>query len=107
MSGIVGLVNLDGEPVDPSLLSQLTDLLEFRGPDAKRTWIDGAVGFGHTLLKTTDEAQPEEQPFSFDGKVWIVADARIDARSELVSKLNANGRAASLDRPDVELILHS
>ena len=107
MSGIVGIVNFDGEPVDPALLERMTSSLEFRGPDAKRTWIKGPVGFGHTLLRTTDEAQGEQQPFTFDGKIWIVADARIDARNELVAKLTANGRVASLDRPDVELILHA
>lgn len=107
MSGIVGIVNFDGELPDPLLLTRMTDFLDFRGPDAKRTWIDGAAGFGHTLLRTTDESEREEQPFTFDDKIWIVADARIDARSELVSRLNAKGRAVSLDRPDVELILHA
>jgi asparagine synthase (glutamine-hydrolysing) len=107
MSGIVGIVNLDGEPLDPRLLTRMTNFLGFRGPDAKRTWIDGAVGFGHTLLRTTDESQHEEQPFTFDGKIWIVADARIDARGELISKLNTKGCAVNLNRPDVELILRA
>ena len=107
MSGIVGIVNFDGEPVDPGLLERMTSSLEFRGPDAKRTWIDGPTGLGHTLLRTTDEALGEQQPFTFDGKVWIVADARIDGRGELVSKLSAKGRGANLDHPDVELILHA
>jgi asparagine synthase (glutamine-hydrolysing) len=107
MSGIVGIINFDGAPLDPLLLTRMTNFLDFRGPDAKRTWINGAAGFGHTLLRTTDESQHEEQPFTFDGKTWIVADARIDERGELVSKLNMRGRAVSLDRPDVELILHA
>jgi asparagine synthase (glutamine-hydrolysing) len=107
VSGIVGIVNFDGEPVEPILLERMTNFLDFRGPDSKGTWIDGAAGLGHTLLRTTDESQHEEQPFTFDRKVWIVADARIDARDELVAKLTAKGRLASLDRPDVELILHA
>lgn len=108
MSGIVGIVNLDGRPVDPELLERMTASLDFRGPDAHEVWTCGAVGFGHTLLRTTYEAAHERQPLSFDGQTWIVADCRVDAREELVGKLCAKGRArAALDRPDVELILHA
>lgn len=69
----------------------MTDFLAFRGPDAKATWIDGNVGFGHTLLKTTFEAEHEHQPFTLDGKVWVVADARIDAQAELFEELKRYG----------------
>jgi asparagine synthase (glutamine-hydrolysing) len=107
MSGIVGIVNLDGEPVDASLLRQMTDSLAFRGPDAQQTWFDGPVGFGHALLKTTDEAESEHQPFTLDGSVWIVADARVDAQSDLIAKLRARGEDVAPGLPDVELILHA
>jgi asparagine synthase (glutamine-hydrolysing) len=91
----------------------MTASLDFRGPDANNMWINGSgdfsqcVGFGHTLLRTTHEAEHEQQPFTFDKKTFIVADCRIDARQELISKLNAKGRDAQLHRPDVELILHA
>lgn len=107
MSGIVGILNLSGAPVDQSLLERMTGALAFRGPDAQSVWQRNHVGFGHTLLRTTDEAADEHQPFSFDDQVWIVADARIDDRENLVRKLNAKGRQASLARPDAELILHA
>ena len=32
MSGIVGVVNTDGAPIDPSLLTAMTEALRFRGP---------------------------------------------------------------------------
>lgn len=107
MSGIAGIYNLDGRPVDSQLLTRMTDSLAFRGPDALQVWNRGSVGFGHTLLRTTDESTDEHQPLSFDNQIWIVADARIDGREDLVRKLNANGRNASLLKPDVELILHA
>ena len=107
MSGIVGIVNLDGAAVDERLLSRMTASMVFRGPDAQQTWVAGLVGFGHTLLKTTYESEHEQQPFSFDHHTFIVADCRIDAREELVAQLKAKNRPASLDRPDVELILHA
>jgi len=107
MSGIIGILNLDGAPVDRRLLARMTDFLVFRGPDAQNSWIDGAAGFGHTLLKTTYESERERQPFTLDEKVWIVADARVDARSDLIAKLKARGREVAADVPDVELILHA
>jgi asparagine synthase (glutamine-hydrolysing) len=107
MSGIVGVVNLDGAPVDRQLLEKMTTYLVFHGPDAQRTWIDGHVGFGHTLLRTTWESEREHQPLSVDGRVWITADDRIDDRESLVDKLNRAGREVSSSAPDVELILHA
>jgi asparagine synthase (glutamine-hydrolysing) len=107
MSGFAGIVNFDGAPVNPALVARLSDVLAARGPDARQKWVDGSVGFVFSLLRTTEEAAYEHQPFSFDQSVWIVADARIDSRPELIAKLQAKGRDAALDRPDVELILHA
>ena len=42
MSGIAGLLNLDGGPIDRQLLSRLTSFMEFRGPDAQEIWDGGA-----------------------------------------------------------------
>ncbi len=80
MSGIVGIFNVNGAPVDRDVVQRLTDVMTYRGPDRHGLWIDGAVGLGHTLLTTTDEDQYGPQPFSLDGNVWIVTDARVDAR---------------------------
>jgi asparagine synthase (glutamine-hydrolysing) len=109
LSGIVGIVNLDGQPVDPALLARMTASLAFRGPDAQRVWNDGAVGFGFTLLKTTDESEQEHQPLTLDGNVSIVADARVDARGDLIEQLRARGHevAVAANVPDVELILRA
>jgi asparagine synthase (glutamine-hydrolysing) len=108
MSGIVGIVHFDGAPVERHLLGQMTAFMAFRGPDAQQIWTHGNVGFGHTLLQTTDESEYERQPFSLDGQVWIVADARVDARRELVPQLKAHGHEdLSPDAPDVELILRA
>jgi asparagine synthase (glutamine-hydrolysing) len=110
MSGFAGILNLDGAPVDRSLLERMTRGLAFRGPDAEGIWSDGAVGLGHALLRTTHEAAREKQPAGLDGRLWIAADVRIDARAELIEKLKAKRNAASvvsLSTPDAELILHA
>jgi asparagine synthase (glutamine-hydrolysing) len=107
VSGIVGVVNLDGSPVDRELLDRMTGFLAFRGPDAQATWVEGPVGFGHTLLRTTFASEHERQPCSLDGKVWITADARIDDRANLIEKLAGHGRRTTPAVPDGELILHA
>jgi asparagine synthase (glutamine-hydrolysing) len=121
MSGIVGIINLDGKPIDPSLLSRMTDFMSFRGPDAQQIWIEGNIGLGHTLLRTTWEAEYEQQPFTLDcvtrtpceRDICIVADARIDDRETLAEKLGISPlpsppfTSESKVITDVELILRA
>lgn len=107
MSGFVAVLNLDGAPVDRQLLGAMTGALAFRGPDAQRVWMDGQVGLGHTLLATVDDFPEPAQPYSIDGRIWIVADARVDGRSELMAKLAAKTDAVRASASDPELILHA
>jgi asparagine synthase (glutamine-hydrolysing) len=107
MSGIVGILHLDGAPVDRGLLQRLTDYQSFRGPDANQIWIGGSVGFGHTLLKTTEESEREHQPFTLGNDIWIVADARVDAQRELIDELRTQGQSVIQGATDVELILRA
>jgi asparagine synthase (glutamine-hydrolysing) len=91
MSGIAGMYQRSGAPVDRALLQALTHSISYCGPDARDTWTSGAVGFGHTLLRTTREALNEQQPASLDGRLWITADARIDCQAELIAELTHAG----------------
>src|SRR5579883_476036 len=109
MSGIVGIVHLDGSAVNSDLVHKLTDFLSFRGVDGRHTHIQGNVGFGHTLFKTIEECEWASQPLTLDGKNWIVADARVDARDELVANLKSAGQR-EVEPPgwtDAELILRA
>ena len=111
MSGIVGVLNRDGAPVERDLISRMTSVIAFRGPDAQDCWIHGNVALGHAMLRTTSEAATEQQPLTLDQKFWITADVRLDARQELIARLedklgkslNTSERAPN----DAELILHS
>lgn len=107
MSGFVAVVNLDGAPIDPVQLQRMTDALSFRGPDAREVWIGGQVGFGHAMLRTTDEALHERQPCSVDGAIWITGDVRVDRRAELMRALEAAGRTPANTATDPELVLHA
>lgn len=107
MSGIAGIWNLNGAPVDRGLLEFMTRYLAFRGPDAQESWTAGPVGLGHTLLRTTFESEQEKQPASLNGQIWITADARIDARADLAAKLRDQGEPCRPADPDCELILRA
>lgn len=85
----------------------MTASLAFRGPDAQNVSIFENVGFGHALLQTTDESLDERQPFSLDEQVWITADARIDARTDLIRRLQAKGQKVASNAAAAELILRA
>ena len=105
MSGVVAMVNLDGAPLDRRLLDRMTDYLAFRGPDARRVHVTRDAGLGHTLLRVTDESAYERQPFTLDGRIWIVADARVDARDDLIARLaEREPDTCAANATDVELI---
>ncbi len=107
MSGFIAIYNTDNQPVQPRLLSSLVESLKFRGPDRQKIWIDGSIGLGHTLFRTTNEAKYENQPATLDRQVWITCSARIDDRKNLVNKLGMRKEINLSKTPDSELILHA
>lgn len=107
MSGFVAIINIDGAPIDSSLLEKMTHRMRFRGPDRERIWIDKHVGFGHTSFQTTNEAQYEDLPDSLDGKTWITGSIRLDNRANLVRALKLRSKIHLPDTPDSTLLLHA
>ncbi|MFQ6030165.1 MAG: asparagine synthase (glutamine-hydrolyzing), partial [Dehalococcoidia bacterium] len=107
MSGIVGIFNLDGRPVDEVSLHGMLAAVAHRGPDESGIWVEGSVGLGHCQLRTTPESLNEHQPVSIaDGRYVMVSDGRVDNREELIDALQS--RAPVTDQtPDADLILHS
>ena len=92
MSAIVGVLHLDGRPVDGSDLDAMLGSVAHRGPDASTTWSKGPVGLGQAMLRTTPESLSELPPLpSRDGSKIIVADARIDNRDEILSGIDVSG----------------
>ncbi|PYT63441.1 MAG: asparagine synthetase B [Acidobacteria bacterium] len=107
MSGFVCILHRDGAPIERALLQFLTHFLSYRGPDARESWIDGSIGMGHALLRTTQESKSERQPASLEGRYWIVADARLDAREQLIAELRHAKREVRASASDCELILQA
>ena len=101
MSGFIGIVSALGPPVDPALLMALSKTLVFRGPDGLATQSDGIVGLGLALLHAHGNSIPRR-----DERTWIVADARLDGRTELIARFDPDERPQLHNASDPELILH-
>ncbi len=107
MSGIVGVYGRDGSPLDDTVISDMLGAIRYRGPDGVDTWTEGAVGLGNLMLRSTPESLSEKLPRpSGCGRFVIAADARIDNRDELVTRLGINDRPAR-EIDDSELIVQA
>src|SRR5476649_2651280 len=107
MSGIAGIYNLDGQPVDRARMQRMTDMMAYRGPDGMGCWIDGPVGLGHAMLHTTPESLREIQPLSDErSALCVTLDGRVDNRSELHAALQSKGQPLRTDT-DAELVLQA
>ena len=105
VSGIAGILHLDGSPINARILQRMTDAIARRGPDGAGTWLNGSVGLGHRMLCTTPEALRERQPLRDEsGQVCLVLDGRVDNREDLGKALEAKGITLR-DRTDAELVL--
>jgi asparagine synthase (glutamine-hydrolysing) len=107
MSGIVAVLRTDGAPLRADVLAPSMESLSFRGPHGSGVWQRGPAALGHTLLRSTREAWGDVQPLAAEDRVWIVADARIDARAELIAKLPVRDRDRLAGAADVELVLRA
>jgi asparagine synthase (glutamine-hydrolysing) len=104
VSGLFGLFNQDGAPVQPDELRAMASQLTRRGPDRTETWHSSAVGLGHTLLATTPEALVERLPLQHSQSGCVITgDVRLDNRAELMSSLNLVDRAQVAG--DAEIVL--
>ncbi|MBC7236966.1 MAG: lasso peptide isopeptide bond-forming cyclase [Chloroflexi bacterium] len=96
MSGVFGLLYLDGRPVNDGVLEPMGEALKHRGPHGVGFWAKGSVGFGHCMLHTTEESLFEQLPLEHSsGELVITADARLDNRAELVLALGLTSAQAA------------
>ena len=106
MSGIGGLFNQDGAPVQQTDVAAMVAMLRRRGPDGADIWRRDAIALGQSRLSTTPEAARESMPLTVPGSgCVIVADARLDNRAEVATALALSEQLA--DVGDGELILHA
>jgi asparagine synthase (glutamine-hydrolysing) len=108
MSGIFGLFNLDGQPVDREHLGAMRAGLAYWGPHGSSLWCQGNIGLGHLLLHNTPEARAETLPLRHPASGCILtAQARIDNRKELLAGYGLSQPNRECPITDGELILHA
>jgi asparagine synthase (glutamine-hydrolysing) len=107
MCGVVGIINLDGAPVDDHVLARMTSAIAHRGPDGDGRYVDGAVGLGNRRLAIIDLSAAAAMPMANeDGSVVITYNGEIYNYRELRVELEREGhrfRTAA----DSEVALHA
>ena len=97
MSGLGGIYNLNGGPIDPELLRALGQTLSRRGPDGGREIITGPIGMTYRAFHTNKESCSEIQPAQASDKGILAWDGRLDNREELWDLLKDELRGADTD----------
>ncbi len=104
MSGIAVIWNRNARPVDRAQIVRMTQLMEHRGPDGARHWVQGPLAIGHRALNTTPESAFEAQPVLDEAAgLCLTFDGRIDNREELKSQLEGN--RPGVVETDADLVL--
>ena len=102
MCGFVGIINNKGQDVDFSVLSQMADTLNHRGPDDEGHLLEGSVGFYHKRLSIID-METGGQPMT-SGDITVVFNGEIYNYIELREKLKKKGYTFSTSS-DTEVII--
>jgi asparagine synthase (glutamine-hydrolysing) len=105
LSGICGILRLDGEAVDQRALDAMLRSLRHLGTDGAAALCDGPIGLGYQAHRVTQEDAFDAQPLAAGaGEVLLVADLRLDNREALAQSLAI--RPAELDEtPDSALLV--
>jgi asparagine synthase (glutamine-hydrolysing) len=107
VSGISGIVRLNGRNVSVGEVRKLTDRMQYRGPDGISIWTKGRVGLGHCLMRTTEEAVDECQPLPNDEEnIVLVFDGWLQNWQELRANLRTRGVRLK-GTTDSELVLRA
>ncbi len=91
--------------VDRQWLADATVLSRRGGPDGSDTRTFASAGLGRALLRL----EPDEVagPVTLDGRAWVAADVRLDARDELRRRLAGRGEGCRPGATDAELVLRA
>ncbi len=107
MCGIAGIFNLNGEPVSPVFLRNMTDAIAHRGPDGEGFYTDSFIGLGHRRLAIIDLSPAGHQPMiTEDGKFAVTYNGEIYNFRELRAELESLGHKFR-SKTDSEVVLYS
>ncbi len=97
MTALAGLCRFDGCPDAGEACARMLAAQELYGPDAVAQWSSGDVAFGRRLMRVLPEDAFDRQPLiGAGGRYILVADVRLDNRSEITDSLQLPGLSTSL-----------
>jgi asparagine synthase (glutamine-hydrolysing) len=104
MCGITGIINLDDDEINFSLLKKMSGCLSHRGPDESGFFLNNNVGLANTRLSIVD-IEGGHQPFiSYDKKVVVIQNGEIYNYREIKKELE-NSKYECKTSSDTEVIL--
>ncbi len=105
MCGIVGVFNLNSEPIALSNLKRMAETIAHRGPDGDGYFIDNQVGFAHKRLAILDVSPKGAQPMTSKDGNWVITfNGCIYNYLELKQELKAKGHEF-VSTTDTEVIV--
>jgi asparagine synthase (glutamine-hydrolysing) len=104
MSGIAGIWNLDGQPVNGRLFAKLSATLTHRGLDGEGVWVQGPVALASHLSRIAPESSEERQPFVGASGAVVIFDGRLDNREDLLEALGPSA-GVNASAPDSALLV--
>jgi asparagine synthase (glutamine-hydrolysing) len=104
MNGIVGMLRLDGQPVDRAQLAALAHATSIADAPVPQTSVDGPMGLACVPWRAPMAGVNIAAPLRA-GPLSVVADARIDDQDALRAKLDAAGAPCPAQATDCDLIL--
>lgn len=107
MCGIVGYMNLNGQPISESenYLPAMCHSIHHRGPDDAGELVMGPVAMGMTRLSIIDLSTGHQPISNEDGKIWIVFNGEIYNYQDLSKIVISKGHTLKTTS-DTEIIVH-
>lgn len=106
MCGICGAFDLQGRPIDKSLIRRMSAVIAHRGPDGSGSYVSGEIGLGHRRLSIIDLDGGAQPISNEDGTLQVVFNGEIYNFVELRDELIRFGHVFTT-RSDTEVIVHA
>jgi asparagine synthase (glutamine-hydrolysing) len=105
--GIVGYLNLNGEPIgsETDYLARMCESIAHRGPDERGMKNFGACSLGMTRLSIIDLKTGQQPITNEDGSIWIVFNGEIYNFHEIQERVRSLGHTLKT-KSDTEVIVH-
>lgn len=72
MCGILGIYNLNREPISLNHLKEMTQKIAHRGPDGEGFFLENHIGFSHRRLAILDVSPRGAQPMTSKDGNWVI-----------------------------------